>query len=110
MLPGSSRIRVPAPTTACTAVTNVSSLTETNRRFNHKMSSIRARGEHVFRVVKRPFAYLQATSQLPGIVRIPQSPVRRHTSPSALNFCQALARSSESTSRKSDKRFDLTMV
>ena len=32
-------------------------LTEANKRFNHKMSSIRARVEHVFRVIKRQFGY-----------------------------------------------------
>jgi len=32
-------------------------LTNANKRFNHKMSSIRARVEHVFRVVKRQFGY-----------------------------------------------------
>ena len=32
-------------------------LTEANKRFNHKMSSIRARVEHVFRVIKRQFCY-----------------------------------------------------
>ena len=32
-------------------------LTEANRRFNHKMSSIRARVEHVFRVIKCQFGY-----------------------------------------------------
>nr|WP_211164126.1 IS5 family transposase [Parazoarcus communis] len=32
-------------------------LTDANKRFNHKMSSIRARVEHVFRVIKRQFGY-----------------------------------------------------
>ena len=32
-------------------------LTEANKRFNHNMSSIRARVEHVFRVIKRQFPY-----------------------------------------------------
>ena len=32
-------------------------LTGANRRFNHRMSSIRARVEHVFRVIKRQFGY-----------------------------------------------------
>lgn len=32
-------------------------LTEANKRFNHRMSSIRARVEHVFRVIKRQFGY-----------------------------------------------------
>ena len=32
-------------------------LTHANKRFNHRMSSIRARVEHVFRVIKRQFAY-----------------------------------------------------
>jgi len=32
-------------------------LTGANKRFNHKMSSIRARVEHVFRVIKRQFGY-----------------------------------------------------
>ena len=32
-------------------------LGEANKRFNHKMSSIRARVEHVFRVIKRQFGY-----------------------------------------------------
>ena len=32
-------------------------LTEANKRFNHKMSSIRAHVEHVFRVIKRQFGY-----------------------------------------------------
>lgn len=32
-------------------------LTEANKRFNHKMSSVRARVEHVFRVIKRQFGY-----------------------------------------------------
>jgi IS5 family transposase len=32
-------------------------LTEANKRFNRKMSSIRARVEHVFRVIKRQFGY-----------------------------------------------------
>jgi len=32
-------------------------LTEANKRFNHKVSSIRARVEHVFRVIKRQFGY-----------------------------------------------------
>jgi IS5 family transposase len=30
---------------------------EANKRFNHEMSSIRARVEHVFRVIKRQFGY-----------------------------------------------------
>ena len=32
-------------------------LSEANKRFNHKMSSIRARVEHLFRVIKRQFGY-----------------------------------------------------
>ncbi|CAN7265472.1 IS5 family transposase [Trinickia sp. LjRoot230] len=32
-------------------------LTSANKRFNHRMSSIRARVEHVFRVIKRQFGY-----------------------------------------------------
>lgn len=32
-------------------------LTDANRYFNHRMSSIRARVEHVFRVIKRQFGY-----------------------------------------------------
>jgi IS5 family transposase len=32
-------------------------LTETNKRFNRKMSAIRSRVEHVFRVIKRQFGY-----------------------------------------------------
>jgi len=32
-------------------------LTAANKRFNHKMSSIRARVEHLFRVIKRQFGY-----------------------------------------------------
>jgi transposase, IS5 family len=32
-------------------------LTAANKRFNHRMSSIRARVEHVFRVIKRQFGY-----------------------------------------------------
>jgi IS5 family transposase len=32
-------------------------LSEANKRFNHRMSSIRARVEHVFRVIKRQFGY-----------------------------------------------------
>ena len=32
-------------------------LTDANKRFNHRMSSIRARVEHVFRVIKRQFGY-----------------------------------------------------
>ncbi|CAI07435.1 Transposase, IS5 family [Aromatoleum aromaticum EbN1] len=32
-------------------------LSAANKRFNHKMSSIRARVEHVFRVIKRQFGY-----------------------------------------------------
>ena len=32
-------------------------LTEANKSFNHKMSSIRVRFEHVFRVIKRQFGY-----------------------------------------------------
>ncbi len=32
-------------------------LTEANKRFNHKMSSIRANAEHAFRVIKRQFGY-----------------------------------------------------
>lgn len=32
-------------------------LTKANKRFNHRMSSIRARVEHVFRVIKRQFGY-----------------------------------------------------
>lgn len=32
-------------------------LTDANKRFNHRMSSIRARVEHVFRVLKRQFGY-----------------------------------------------------
>ena len=32
-------------------------LTEANKRFNHRMSSTRARVEHVFRVIKRQFGY-----------------------------------------------------
>ena len=35
-------------------------LTPANKRFNHKMSSIRARVEHIFRVVKRQFGYRKA--------------------------------------------------
>ncbi|MBP8202192.1 MAG: IS5 family transposase [Nitrospira sp.] len=32
-------------------------LSDANKRFNHRMSSIRARVEHVFRVIKRQFGY-----------------------------------------------------
>jgi len=32
-------------------------LTGANKRFNHRMSAIRARVEHVFRVIKRQFGY-----------------------------------------------------
>lgn len=32
-------------------------LTEANKRFNHNMSPIRAHVEHMFRVIKRQFAY-----------------------------------------------------
>jgi IS5 family transposase len=32
-------------------------LTQANKRFNHRMSSIRARVEHLFRVIKRQFGY-----------------------------------------------------
>jgi IS5 family transposase len=32
-------------------------LTEANKRFNQKMSSVRARVEHVFRVIKCQFGY-----------------------------------------------------
>lgn len=32
-------------------------LSDANQRFNHRMSSIRARVEHVFRVIKRQFGY-----------------------------------------------------
>lgn len=32
-------------------------LTEANKRFNHKMSSVRSRVEHLFRVIKRQFGY-----------------------------------------------------
>jgi len=32
-------------------------LTAANKRFNHRMSSIRARVEHLFRVIKRQFGY-----------------------------------------------------
>lgn len=32
-------------------------LTEANKRFNRKMSSVRSRVEHVFRVIKRQFGY-----------------------------------------------------
>ncbi|MDR1163272.1 MAG: IS5 family transposase [Candidatus Accumulibacter sp.] len=35
-------------------------LTKANKRFNHKMSSIRARVEHIFRVIKRQFGYTKA--------------------------------------------------
>jgi IS5 family transposase len=35
-------------------------LTGTNQRFNRKMSSIRVRIEHVFRVLKRQFGYTKA--------------------------------------------------
>lgn len=91
-------------------VSHASRLTTENKRFNHKMSAIRAHVGHVFRVIKRQFGYAKPTRQLLDTVCIPQSAVGRHTSPSASNFCQALARSSESTFRKSYKRFDLTMV
>jgi IS5 family transposase len=32
-------------------------LTDANKRFNHRMSSVRARVEHIFRVIKRQFGY-----------------------------------------------------
>ena len=32
-------------------------LTDANKHFNHRMSSIRARVEHIFRVIKRQFGY-----------------------------------------------------
>jgi len=32
-------------------------LTDSNKHFNHRMSSIRARVEHIFRVIKRQFGY-----------------------------------------------------
>jgi IS5 family transposase len=35
-------------------------LTGANKRFNHKMSSIRARVEHLFRVIKCQFGYTKA--------------------------------------------------
>jgi IS5 family transposase len=35
-------------------------LTSANKRFNRKMSSIRARVEHIFRVIKRQFGYRKA--------------------------------------------------
>ena len=35
-------------------------LTQANKRFNHKMSSIRARVEHIFRVIKCQFGYRKA--------------------------------------------------
>jgi IS5 family transposase len=34
-------------------------LTQTNKRFNHKVSSIRAGVEHIFRVIKRQFGYVK---------------------------------------------------
>jgi len=36
-------------------------LTEANKRFNHRMSSIRARVEHLFRVIKRQFGYTKVS-------------------------------------------------
>lgn len=35
-------------------------LSAANKRFNHKMSSIRSRAEHLFRVIKRQFGYTKA--------------------------------------------------
>lgn len=34
-------------------------LTAGNKRFNHRMSSVRARVEHIFRVIKRQFGYVK---------------------------------------------------
>jgi IS5 family transposase len=42
-------------------------LTEANKRFNRQMSSIRARVEHVFRVIKRQFGYTKVRYK--GIVK-----------------------------------------
>jgi transposase, IS5 family len=42
-------------------------LSRANKRFNHKMSSIRARVEHVFRVIKRQFGYTKVRYK--GIVK-----------------------------------------
>lgn len=50
-------------------------LTEANKRFNHNMSSIRARVEHVFRVIKRQFPYTKGATK--GSQKTPRVGSRR---------------------------------
>lgn len=50
-------------------------LTEANKRCNHNMSSIRARVEHVFRVIKRQFPYTKGATR--GSQKTPRVGSRR---------------------------------